>query len=298
MRTIPSERPSEQERQQVRQMDVESLTGYLFRYLKENLSSSPGSCDFFYGVESLRKALFPDGVENQSDHDRFKLLEAIVLLERRGLVVRDFSYPKPIFGPLGKDTFIVYLTSIGMKSDFDDEILLLVDNPQEIVDALEQKIGTLDNVVRQYYLESLRAYQEGLYISSVIVLGAASERAIHWLAESIESYSKQYQKEIKKRRSGNILRLTEYLSNTVIPNIFGLDKKFAGELKTRLNGLGTVYRENRNEAGHPQTVDQSWLREDQETLLLHFRRYITTICKAIGECHAKSRPTTASGHVN
>ena len=130
--------------------------------------------------------------------DHVKLLEAIGLLERRGLVIRESSYPLPFFNP--EEKAIVYFTSIGMKSDFDNEILLLVDKPKGIVDALEQKVGKLDSVVRQYYLESLRAYQEGLYISSVICLGAASERAIHWLAESLESYSNQYQGEIKKRR--------------------------------------------------------------------------------------------------
>ena len=272
-------------------MDVESLAKFIFRFLKEKITSNP-DCSDFYPVARLRRELFL----NAGEHNPVQLLEAIHLLQGRGLVVAHTPSPPQTFSR--EENYIVQLTAIGMKSDFDDEILLLIDKPQEIVDALEQKIGTLDSIVRQYYLESLRAYQKELYISSVICLGVASERAIHWLAESIESYSKQYQKEIKKKRSGNILRLTEYLSNTVIPNIFGLDKKFAGELKTRLNGLGTVYRENRNEAGHPQTVDQSWLREDQETLLLHFRRYITTICKAIGECHAKSRPTTASGHVN
>ena len=177
--------------------------------------------------------------------------------------------------------FMVYLTSTGMKSDFDGGILLLADKPQDVVDKLEWRVGVLDDVVKQYYLESLRAYQEGLYISSVICLGAASERAIHWLAESIESYSGQYQAKIEARRSGNIFRLTEYLSNTVIPSIFGADKKFEEELKDRLNGLGKLYRENRNEAGHPHTINQSWLGEDQEILLIHFRRYITTICEAI-----------------
>ena len=281
---------SEQKRQQVRQMDVESLATFVFRHLKENLNSDPSDSDFFYPVVSLRHNLFPDATDNNSCPDHAKLLEAIALLERRGLVLRESSYPLKSF--LADEKVIIYFTSIGMRSEIDDESLLLVDKPEEIVNALEQKVGALDSIVRQYYIETLRAYQEGLYISSVICLGAASERAIHWLAESIESHSTQYQKAIKKRRSGNILRLTKYLSNTVIPNIFGHDKKFVGELQNRLNGLGDVYRENRNEAGHPQTVNQSWLGEDQEILLLHFRRYITTICKAIAQCHAIGQPPT------
>ena len=275
MRTILRD---QEQRQKVREMDVVSLAKFVFRYLKDNLSSDPSKQEFFYPVEDLRKALFPDGIKNKSCSDHATLAEAVALLERRGLLVRDFSYP---LRPMSEDAFIVYLTSIGEKSDFDDEVLLLVDKPEEIVGALEQKVGDLDEVVRQYYLESLRAYQEGLYISSVICLGAASERAIHWLAESIESYSKQYQGKFKAKR--NMPDLIRYLSDSVIPNILGADKNFADELKKRLNGLGNLYRENRNEAGHPQTIDQSWLGEDQEYLLIQFRRYITAICEAIAK---------------
>ena len=181
-----------------------------------------------------------------------------------------------------KDRFVVYLTSIGIKSKIDDDVILLVDKPEETVGKLEDSVESLDDIVRQYYLESIRAFQAGLYISSVIDLGVASERAILWLAESIEPYSGPDQAGIKKRRKGHILELIKYLSSTVIPNTFGADKAFAEELKKRLNGLGDVYRENRNDAGHPQTVDQtSWLEEDQGPLLIYFRKYITTICEAI-----------------
>ena len=268
----------EQERQRVREMEVGSLAKYVLHYLKENLSSDPDYLDCYF-VRTLWSTLFRGDGYDRSYFGYSRLLEAITLLERRGLVVRDISSPQAYT----RTSYLVYLTSIGIKSQFEDGVLLLVDNPEETVGGMEQKVGNVDRVVRQYYLESLRAYQEGLYISSVICLGAASERAIHWLAESIESYSEQYQAKIESRRNGNIFRLTEYLSNTVIPTIFGADRKFEEELKDKLNGLGKLYRENRNEAGHPQTIDQSWLAEDQEILLIHFRRYLTTICDAIGK---------------
>ena len=270
---------NEEQRQQNREMDVESLAKVVFRHLKENLDLDPDPDDPDYSsVERLIRDLFPE--EDYPPPSNYpKLLEAITLLERRGLVIRSVTLSSR---GTNQFDFFVYFTSVGMKSDIEAEILLLVDKPEETVRALEDSVESLDDIVRQYYLESLRAYQEGLYISSVICLGAASERAIHWLAEAIESCSSKYQEGIEKRRGGNISRLTEYLSNTVIPNTFGNDKKFEGELKDRLNGLGTLYRENRNKFGHPQTVEQSsWLGEDQEILLIHFRRYITTICEAI-----------------
>ncbi len=270
---------SEEQRQQNRGMYVESLAKVIFRYLKENFNTYLDGSNFSPYVEELRNAVFPDENNRQSYSDNAKCLEAVTLLERRGLVIRNI--PGRLRGG-HKDQFAVYLTSIGIKSNIDDEVLLLVDKPEEIVGALEQKVGDLDEVIRQYYLESLRAYQEGLYISSVICLGAASERAILWLAEFIESSYPKYQQPIQKRRR-NISDLTKYLSGSILSDIFPNDATFETELRKRLVLLGDLYRENRNEAGHPKTVDQSWLGEDQEILLIHFRRYITTICEAIAK---------------
>lgn len=271
--------PSE-EQQQNRNRDVESVAKVVFRNLKRKPETYLDGSGFSHDVEDLGSPLFPIQNHRLSNSDRAKVLEAVTLLERRGLVVRNIRSSLRGGHP---DQFVVYLTSVGIKSDIEADVILLVDKPEEIVRALEEKTGDLDEVVRQYYLESLRAFQEGLYISSVICLGAASERAIHWLAETIESYSEKYQEEIEKRRNGNISRLTEYLSNTVIPNTFVDDKDFARELKDLLDGLGNLYRENRNEAGHPKTIYQSWLEEDQGRLLIYFRRYITTICEAIAK---------------
>lgn len=267
----------EEERQKVRHMDVESRAKFVFRYLKEILSTDAKSEGFYYCSVVLRQNLFPKAEGGHKYADNAKLLETIILLEKRGLVARDV--PEPWLQG-NRKKFMIHLTSMGVKSGIDDEVILLVDKPEEIVRALEQKVGNLDAVVRQYYLESLHAYQERLYISSVICLGAASERAILWLAESIESFRPKYQQPIQKRRR-NISALTKYLAGSILSDIFPNDVAFEGELRKRLVLLGDLYRENRNDRGHPKTVDQSWLGEDQEILLIHFRRYITTICEAI-----------------
>lgn len=269
---------SEEERQQNRNRDVESVAKVVFRNLKKNPQTHFDGLGFSHYVEELGSPLFSKENHRLSHSDHAAVLEAITLLERRGLVVRNI----PGEGRGGyKDQFTVYLTSIGIKSNIDDEVILLVDKPEEIVRALEQKVGHLDEVVRQYYLESLRAYQADLHILSVFGLGGASERAIYWLAESIASSFPAYQGKLKTKR--NISDLIKYLSDSVIPNIFGNDKTFARELKELLDELGNLYRKNRNDAGHPKTVEQiSWLGEGQAARLDLFRRYITTICEAIG----------------
>ena len=268
---------NEEEQQRVQKLDVVSLAAFVFRYLKNNHDSEPDDPDFYYSVDHLWNTLFPGERGNRSCSDYTHLLEAIALLETRGLVAKDIcSYPHVISA---SHKYHIFLTSIGIKSNFHDGALLLVDKPEEIVGKLEDSVESLDDIVRQYYLESLRAYQQGLYISSVICLGAASERAIHWLAESI--YPDKYQEKTKQGRNWYISDLIKDLFDNVTPSVLGGDKKFTDKLKKQLKELGDLYRENRNEAGHPQTIDQSWLGEDQEILLIHFRRYITTICKAV-----------------
>ncbi len=271
---------TEEQRQKNREeMDVESLAIYVLRDLKEKPKTYLDGSDFSFLIDDFRNDAFPEGNQYQRRSDNAKILEAVTLLERRGLVMRNIPGQ---LGTVGENCFSVFLTSIGIKSSIDDDVILLIDKPEEIVGKLEARVGDLDDVVRQYYIESLRAYQEGLYISSVICLGAASERAIYLLAGAIQSYSEKYQEGIKKRR--HISGLTKYLSDSVIPIIFTTDKEFARELKDLLDELGKLYRKNRNDAGHPETIEQTnWLREDQEILLVHFRRYITTICEAIGK---------------
>ena len=277
---------NEEQQEQVRNMDVESLAKFTFRYLKNNLNPNPKSEGFYLCSDALRGTLFTNGQYQQQLANNVKLLEAIILLERRGLVARDIPY-EWLHGSRKK--FMLYLTSIGWKSNLHDGFLLLVDKPEETVGKLEEKVVVLDPVVRQYYLESIRAYQEGLYISSVICLGAASERAIHWLGESTicwlmeskEPNSERHRKGIEGRIR-KIPDLVKYLSHSVIPQVPEIDETLVGKLKKQLKELGDLYRENRNNAGHPKTVEQtSWLGDDQEILLIHFRRYITTICEAI-----------------
>ena len=158
--------------------------------------------------------------------------------------------------------------------------MILVDDAQEIVNKLKEKISNLDSVIEQYLLESLRACQEALYISSVICLGAASERAIHCLKDAVITYDSSRKADIEKQTT--ISTLTRYLSDN-INSIFKpiADGAFRSTLRDKLDGIARLYRLNRNVAGHPSSIPQDWDRIGQENYLNQFRRYITTIYEAI-----------------
>ena len=173
----------------------------------------------------------------------------------------------------------VCLTSVGEKSDYDKGILILIDDAYEVVQALKKQAHNLDPVVEQYYLESLRTCQTGSYISSVICLGAASERTINCLAEALVQSIPQCKNDIDSKHS--ISALTRHLLDNAADLFKSLDATLRNELKEKLKGLANIYRLNRNEAGHPSNVEQDWDRCEQECYLSQFRRYAITCFKAI-----------------
>ena len=268
---------NEEQRQKVRDMDIESLAKVAFCYLKSKYDYSDSDLPSVCSVEQIRTEIYPTAEYRsfpaRSDYSR--LFEAITLLQRRGLVVIDIRH----LMIRHEDYNTVFLTSVGRESSVDDGVLLLVNEPEKTIASLEESVGRLDDIVRQYYLESIRAFQAGLYISSVINLGVASERAIYWLAEAIDLWSPKYKANFKAKE-GRISEFTAYLRNDVIREISKFDNRFKKELTDQLEGLANLYSKNRNDTGHPKTVDHIWSREDQQFLLVQFKGYIGTICKA------------------
>lgn len=255
--------------EQVKQIKISELTKLLFRHFKR---LGPG--DNVDSLNDILNELEKDLTISKELRAEFKgkFQEAIHTLQRRGLIMPTL---------IGKQSGHYFtLTSVGERSDLHDGILILIDNPQEIINSVKEKVPNLDSVVEQYYLESLRACQEGLCISSVICLGAASERAINCLAEAVANYNAKYKADIESQRY--ISSLTRYLSKN-INEIFGAitDGAFRSELRDKLEGIARIYRLNRNEAGHPDNIPQDWQRDEQENYLNRFCRYVMTIFQAI-----------------
>ena len=92
----------------------------------------------------------------------------------------------------------------------------------------------------------------------------------------------KYQTDIEKITM--IAPLRKYLVDNIkgiFSSIAGANRAFRSRLRDKLNGIGEIYRLNRNEAGHPDEVEQDWDRVEVETYLIGFRRYIPTVYEAI-----------------
>lgn len=243
-------------------------------------------------VEILNE-LWPDAKIGGTEHTDFcfKCFEAIELLKRRGLVMeipyahvpRNWSHTVKSFKPL------IFPTSAGKRIDLQSKILILVDDAEKIVKLLRAQIPYRDLdtaaqedyvIVEQYYLEAICACQQGLYISSVICLGAASEKAVHCLADAMIRHDATYEKGINAHRR-QMSDLVDYLS-IKIDLIFDqiADRQLVLALKDKLDLIAHIYRLNRNKAGHPKDVPNIG-RCMQETHLGAFHQYCETLFEGV-----------------
>ena len=255
----------------------EELARIIFCFLKNEYERE------HIGLGYLQEILCSKNVRGQAAIARsfcVKFYEAVARLKQRGLLM---EVGPRCFGSTVGD--LICLTSVGKKSDYDEGILILVDDASEIVQSLKEKIPNLDPVVEQYYLESLRTCQNGNYISSVICLGAASERTIRCLAKALDEYN-SYSKVIDSDE--NISTLTKHLVGGATDVFKSIDPRLGRQLKGKLEGLANIYRINRNEAGHPSEVEQDWERCEQECYLSQFRRLVTICFEAIDALNSAS----------
>ena len=266
--------------EQRKQISVPELARFIFRLVKDEKVD-------IRNLTSLHEQLCPKNIYGREGDKSFwlKFYESIARLKQRGLLM-DVRAGFP-------NELNVCLTSVGQKSDFHDGILILIDDAQEIVNAVKEKAPNLDQNVEKYYLESLRACQGGHYLSSVMSLGAASERAIHCLADAVVKHNENIKKIIEKNK-GNVSALTRWLGENVNQIFKSISEPtFRSELRDKLEGVARIYRLNRNEASHPDDGLHDWQRNEQECYLNQFRRYVYTIFRAIDILENAEQQTNA-----
>ncbi len=128
------------------------------------------------------------------------------------------------------------------------------------MERLESIVPQLDSVIKQYVIEGLRSFQRGLMFASAVMLGAAAEKAVLLLLESIAEYEKDLTKG---------LEIEQLLERPRLPTIFSLIRQEIDGLiasntlpyavhqgsTEHLLSLFEMIRVHRNEAVHP-TVAQ------------------------------------------
>ncbi len=294
---------TEQEREQI---GVEELMRLLFRHFKEQqqeLDRSQRSRIPIVQIHELLPLLcpIPDGMINISNDSRvedkinwiikersafaMKFFEALALLQKRGLIAPEINV-RNTTGDLKNKIlpFPFFLTSVGQQSVVEDDIVLLVDDAETIVQSVRDEVSNLDSTVADFYRESIRACQEGLLLSSCMSLGAASECAIHKLADALAVYAQQHKSAIEgKWRRKNMKDKIDTLWNwihEVEKNDYPNEPCFK-DLRSKLDALAHWYRITRNETGHADREAILPTQKEIELSIHQFRRYVINIFQIV-----------------
>ena len=180
------------------------------------------------------------------------LVEAFQHLLYTGLIARAPDPPN-FPGNLNINQFIV--TEQGRDWAAGD--MPIPEDSRQYMEVLLSLVPTLDDVIRQYIEESLVVYQRRAYFAAAVMIGAACEKAIYLLADSIMQST---------RNLGQRQPLGDALQKRSLPKLFeairetlnsGLEKIPYGVSEgTELHLLSFFdsIRVQRNEAVHPNAA--------------------------------------------
>ncbi len=201
---------------------------------------------------------------------------------KRSSLILNYTHPISLCHSLFSKTTANFIpeepldTSIEETANLKEELRknhFIADSADKILSNLKNKIKNLDQVVGEYYAESIATFQQDLPLSCAFTLGASSERAIYLLAEAIKDYINN-PSEIKafEKVEWSIKRLNEY----ILKRLNGISKNFKDkkelfqDIDSKLSTFFQYYRLTRNEVGHPKELPPSI---DMETLKLYLKKY-------------------------
>lgn len=135
-------------------------------------------------------------------------------------------------------------------------------DPDRYLEHVADLAPNIDEIASSYLEEGLECFQRGVYRASLVMLGVASEKMMLDLAEAIagsipEAEATKLRNVIERRRISAIYEATMKLLQPRL-KLKQLPRALSDGLEAQLNGVFTVIRVHRNEAGHPtgRVVDQ------------------------------------------
>lgn len=136
---------------------------------------------------------------------------------------------------------------------------------------LRERVVNLDPIIEQYVIEALTAFERDSFFAAAVMLGAASEKALYLLAESLSLSFKEARKREKLdslmvRRK--LFDLLETIRRTILETTKAevIPYKVSEGADSHLMSLCEAIRVQRNDAVHPMNATVS---EASVRLLLH-----------------------------
>lgn len=148
-------------------------------------------------------------------------------------------------------------------------------DPDGFLRRLAADVPALDPVILTYLTEALHTFRISCLLSSVIALGCASEKAFLLLVKSYgDALQGSAQAKFRKDTEGRLIKrqFDEFQSRLGGHLRAKLPGDVEADLDVTLSGVFTLFRNLRNEAGHP--TGRSVEREQTYANLLVFPSYL------------------------
>jgi hypothetical protein len=154
-------------------------------------------------------------------------------------------------------------------------------DPDGYLVRLRKRIPLLDETVVIYAAESLRSFNADCYLSTLVMLGVASEKAFLLLAEAFANWLPDRQSEkflsiIQDQKQNVIAKFTEFRKR-IEPCKPKLPSDFADNMALTLDSVFDLIRINRNESGHP-----TGKRPDKGDAFITLQMFLTYLQKMFG----------------
>jgi hypothetical protein len=268
-------------------MDRETIRHLLFEYLKtvENTPNTQLSSIYSeVATSAARLGLIsaPSGFisgagylnpEDLPEQDRLVLQELIWELVVQNIITPGSNWSNP-------NLPFFRVTNYGARCIQENTIL-----PHDYgayLQAIRDVTTQTDDIFFLYLGESVDAFNKGLYISSVVNLGVASERLIELLVEVLkdalatEANKTKYEQAIKKAHH------IAYQFNEVFSRLVGNKTKLPSDISQDLDmlkALVDIVRRERNDGGHP--TGRKFGREETLVLLIAFQPHYKFVIKVL-----------------
>jgi hypothetical protein len=259
---------------------VDDLASLVLHIVQSNESGLGGRISYMHGQLSSIKAfeVFNNETDKSDPAFETKWAEAVQSLFRRGMIMKNPDQ--------GSDDFVI-LTEAGCMADTSTP-LVGVWQADRFLKHIEDTSGPLDPVVRQYLEESYRSASEDLWLAATFMLGAASERALYLLSETIAGLVGDAGPRKKLENCRTVRAVKEWILEQLplLRKTFPEAKPVLSDIEDKITTLLTLYRYQRNEIGHPRddvlTVEPDKIR----AMLKSFSTYWAVVVHT-GQLRAK-----------
>jgi hypothetical protein len=221
---------------------------------------------YHYFFESLKSKV-------GQDYKRFLAIQEIWQMIGQGLVYIDFEQSAP-------ENWELILTEKGKHIVESGDNYSPYD-PDGYLARLRKRIPQLDETVALYASESLRSFNADCYISTLVMLGVASEKAFLLLAEAFANWLPVSQSEkllsiILDSKQNVIAKFTEFRKR-IEPCKPKLPAEFADNMALTLDSVFDLIRIYRNESGHP-----TGKRTDKDDAFITLQMFAAYLQKMFG----------------